>query len=321
MAGESLSLATVIQAVADAVRKQHAELRDEIAMVQSVSEREVLAAGGAIAKIFEEMTEHTARLSALKAHESSDSAKGSFAAVLTRFAGEMPALLGVLVNETTSQSRLASGAAVQIREVTNLAEDMSRIAQWCRVVASNARVEAAHAGELGAGFAVLADSLAAMSNDIARATKSIQDRATAVRGIVSEMADGAAKVAAEGRARTATMKASVSECQKAYQDGVVGSIHGFEQNAASIRDRSNAALSHLQFQDRLQQSLDHVLEGNARIVAGLESLAADLAGAEAPASIERLEDVLHQLFTNASALAVVRDLAGSERSDGEVQFL
>jgi len=316
-----VGMGAVILAVAEAVKQQHEELRREIAMVQNVSEREVLAAGGALAKIFEELSDHTARLAALKQEESSGESKGSFAAVLGRFSDQLPALLNALLGEANTQSRLAAGASVQIREVTDVADDMARIALWCRVVASNARVEAAHAGELGRGFAVVADTLATISTDIARATRTVQDRAKTVKGIVGEMAQGAAKVADEGRERTLCMTKAVSDCQSAYQKAVVGSIEQFEQSAAGTRDRSNAALGHLQFQDRLQQALDHVVAGNARIVAGLVTLASELGESGTPTSTDELRETLRQLFSDASSLAVVEDLAGGERSDGDIQFL
>ena len=318
---ESLELISVLKGVAEIVKQQHESVRRQLTMVQQTSEREVLAAGSQLAKIFEEMSDHTLRLATLKEDESSGTNEGSFAAVFARFSGQMPALLAVLVAESTTQSQLASGAGKQIREVMEVGSELSGIALWCKVVATNARVEAAHAGEAGRGFAVLADALAAISTDIARATKSVFDSALAVKGMVTRMADAAAGVADEGQSRAATMKVAVAVCQSAYQKAVIGSIEEFEGNAAAIRDRSNTALSHLQFQDRVQQALDHVVAGNARLADGLETLVGELTETGSTRSLAELKASLQELFTTTSSLAVVQDMAGSERSNGDIQFL
>ena len=79
---------SVLKGVAEIVKQQHESVRRQLTMVQQTSEREVLAAGSQLAKIFEEMSDHTLRLATLKEDESSGTNEGSFAAVFVALSKE-----------------------------------------------------------------------------------------------------------------------------------------------------------------------------------------------------------------------------------------
>ena len=65
--------------------------------------------------------------------------------------------------------------AGKIEKVKQIAEEISSIAGQTRILSLNAQIEAARAGTMGAGFAVVATKVGALSNDIDRAVTEIND--------------------------------------------------------------------------------------------------------------------------------------------------
>lgn len=65
--------------------------------------------------------------------------------------------------------------AKKIEKVKQIAEEISSIAGQTRILSLNAQIEAARAGTMGAGFAVVATKVGALSNDIDRAVAEIND--------------------------------------------------------------------------------------------------------------------------------------------------
>ena len=65
--------------------------------------------------------------------------------------------------------------AGKIEKVKQIAEEISSIAGQTRILSLNAQIEAARAGSMGAGFAVVATKVGTLSNDIDRAVAEIND--------------------------------------------------------------------------------------------------------------------------------------------------
>lgn len=65
--------------------------------------------------------------------------------------------------------------AQKIEKVKQIAEEIGNIAGQTRILSLNAQIEAARAGTMGAGFAVVATKVGTLSNDIDRAVAEIND--------------------------------------------------------------------------------------------------------------------------------------------------
>lgn len=65
--------------------------------------------------------------------------------------------------------------AAKIEKVKQIAEEIGSIAGQTRILSLNAQIEAARAGTMGAGFAVVATKVGTLSNDIDRAVAEIND--------------------------------------------------------------------------------------------------------------------------------------------------
>lgn len=127
--------------------------------------------------------------------------------------------LGVQINEL-SKSTETIGAILGL---------INDIADQTNLLALNAAIEAARAGEAGRGFAVVADEVRKLAEKTVEATKEV---ASAIQGIRGSM-----KVSADGVTRTAqTVQATVDlghEAQASLKD-IVEFVHGMNEQIHDI---------------------------------------------------------------------------------------
>ena len=79
--------------------------------------------------------------------------------------------------------------AQKIEQVKQIAEEISRIASQTNLLSLNAQIEAARAGKMGAGFAVVAMEVGHLSNDIDKAVAEINSINSQVLSALSAMMD------------------------------------------------------------------------------------------------------------------------------------
>ncbi|HAD86640.1 MAG TPA: methyl-accepting chemotaxis protein [Rhodospirillaceae bacterium] len=180
------------------------------------------------------------------------------------------------IEQTTARVQGLTDAANRIGEVVNLITD---IAEQTNLLALNATIEAARAGEAGKGFAVVASEVKNLASQTAKATEEIsqqvagiqtatQASATAITGIsttIGRMSEITASVAAaveEQGAATAEIARNVEQASAGTQD-VSSNIQGVTAAVTETTEVSytiSAAASELSTQaDSLRKSVDAFL--------------------------------------------------------------
>jgi methyl-accepting chemotaxis protein len=94
--------------------------------------------------------------------------------------------------ETNSKVATLATAADQIGAVVSLIQD---IAEQTNLLALNATIEAARAGEAGKGFAVVASEVKSLANQTAKATEEISAQITAIQGSTGEAVNAIDEIA------------------------------------------------------------------------------------------------------------------------------
>ena len=162
-----------------------------------------------------------------------------------------------VVNRTVS-GLLATAQEIEIAsgEVSRLGENASRINDVVRVIkeiadqtnllALNAAIEAARAGEQGRGFAVVADEVRKLAERTANATSEINEMSAKIGEVAQHALDGMDKVVKttrQGVDDAETAQGSITAIQQSFGEvsGVIDDISGAlaEQNAASTELAQN----------------------------------------------------------------------------------
>ena len=188
------------------------------------------------------------------------------------------------LNDVLENMRQALGTKrdllARISELANFTQEMqamtdavSALASQTNLLALNAAIEAARAGEHGRGFAVVADEVRTLSTQSGEAGKNIAHKVQAINAAILATRDSAEHFAQQDEQLFNHAQQTIEHVLTRYQ-AVMASL---EASAQVLHTESNAVqaevaevLVSLQFQDRVTQILGHVMQDMDNLVACMQ---------------------------------------------------
>jgi|GEM_PF-479768 len=155
------------------------------------------------------------------------------------------------------------GALDEAKEIKGIVSEIEYIADQTNLLALNAAIEAARAGEHGRGFAVVADEVRKLSQKSGEAVEQIRQLVSRVENAITGVYDKTAKSTDDSILLSSEAEHTVHDTLEkinAIMNGARESMSSLTKETESLaHDISNILVS-MQFQDITRQRIEHVIE-------------------------------------------------------------
>jgi methyl-accepting chemotaxis protein len=148
-------------------------------------------------------------------------------------------------------------------ELQKMADEVKQIAFQTNMLSLNAAIEAAHAGESGKGFSVVAHEVQLLSKASRETGQNIYQRVTTINDALLKIAERNESVSGYDNAAIERSEKSITEVlqrQRARMEQLSREAESARNDSAAIRDDVENSLIEFQFQDRVSQILAQITQ-------------------------------------------------------------
>jgi len=253
------------------------------------------------------------------------SGKQSFEGLIENCTGTLITILST-TEEAGEVSRRAIERIQQMdqasQRINAALQQLEQISRGNHMLAMNARIEAAHAGEQGAGFAVVAVEVVSQTEKSQKVTAEVRTLIANLRALARSTLEDLQQMNDQGRQRVEQCRLDVDESLRDLQTAhgeMKTMLTGMTEDGASLASDIGAAVRGLQFQDRTSQRIAHVVEDLDALQNKLAGRLGDLPVTPAGSASNPGKDEEFSAYTMQEERDVA-GIAGSESAGGDVEL-
>lgn len=214
----------------------------------------------------------------------------------------------------------------EIDAVTSILGEIEAISKQTNLLALNAAIEAARAGEAGRGFAVVADEVRTLSSRTSSFSQQIRQRIDSMATQLHEMESVVHNLASQDMVVALNTKQRVEDTMAELSTAnreATNSVDELRRIAEQVETAVNLAISGLQFQDLTTQLVGHVRRRTEAVETVLQNtvrVAAALEAGRLPAEADEIANELAAAVASIGAMTRGNPVAQSQMANGAVEL-
>lgn len=313
-------------------RNQYQCIREEVDQVQQMLSDAIASLTGS----FHGILAATNAQQAIAVSLASDDADGDEGMRLDEFVAQTSGVMQRVVDSVIMNSKLGmelveltDRISKRAKDVESILTEIAGIAKQTNLLALNAAIEAARAGEAGRGFAVVADEVRDLSTRTSQCSQQIalvmQGMREGVKGTeqaIEKLASTDMNFALESKQQVEQVLVSMEGLNRQRGDAI-----GHLARHAQVMDAEvNRAVTALQFQDLVSQLIAHVdrrVTGLTQLMGQFDALSGCIQKAATAGDVAPLLRAADEMRTHLAALEVqtgARPVRQQEVSHGEIDL-